>query len=256
MKKYKGGPLPSAARSIQFVHFVDNGKETDARSIFTLAFGEEPDNLHTYLKPFGPQEVWGSANGLRDGLERIVTVQSSRIDIFMRVVPGPESTVIENVEDEIPKIAKALQGMPSPIKGVSRLAVVVDFIQRFDSLDDTNAAIRDRLGTAFPGANQSDFLLQLNVTKVSNVRNHTLNRLVKWTCENVQEFAFQAQPGQTMVKLDASNAVRSFYIFSQLIDVNTVPVAGVDPADQAKLLTEMVAECTWLRTNGKLDRWA
>lgn len=247
-----------SARSVQLAVFTQSSPEVDAQHLFESAFQRSPDAVHKHLRPLGPQQVLSRAEGVDAKAAQQVLVQANRVDfLVMPAAEGPGIPLLANGLEVATRLVEFARDRLH-IKGVNRLALVIDFATLFDNLAEANAYTRRRLGESFPTDNDLDFLIQVNRRK-GGTGPSEMNRLIKWASETVQQFSFVPPPGvsQFAIELSPLDAIKTAYLSAQMVDLNTVPIREtIDYSVQRELLSEMLDEMRWVRSYGGLSKWS
>lgn len=159
------------------------------------------------------------AMGQRTNRQYRVQRQANRLDFFVSCppVPGVSVPLIDDIPAAIIDFKSKFSAACNQLPAVNRLAMVANVSEPAASVSAANQQVAELSGIELPYTDLSDIVLQLNRKKVSpTVANLQFNRVLKWLSESFQ-----------IIEVTAGIPdLRTAYLITVTVDVNTAPVAG------------------------------
>lgn len=245
-----GAILDWQAESVAVSLFVPSHPDMHISNIYREAFDREPTQTNENVQPIGRI---GQAAAASNDRTRVLSLQPGRIDIslngsdinFSPLTNHPPT--LPNIEEAIDEAVRASSKVLKHTSHIQRTALNIRLVKYNKTTVEANREILSVLPFKIRLEEETDFLLQVN--KPSRVAGMAVNRIMRWSVENLQFVtstsplggAFQYTP-QTM---------QQYFSAILHMDFNTVPTNIMLQPDQvASVLADLASEVLKSRKNG------
>ncbi|MGO8425173.1 hypothetical protein ACC807_33530 [Rhizobium ruizarguesonis] len=184
---------------------------------FQAAFQEQSTQINESVHAHGRV---GHAASTGKILTKVAVLQPGRIELQVqgveKIQSNAEPPVIQDITGAIDEVVAAAKRLVPEFDEISRLAVNCRLVKHEHSLIEANKKIVAVVPFKINLESESDFVFQIN--SVAKVSGFSMNRLIKWSVENIQLFAGNPfGPGFTSQQM----LTQFFSAFAHL-DFNTV----------------------------------
>ena len=227
-----------------------------------LTDGLAPDASQTNQMPNPTVPFFSQAQGVFNSQHLTLTISPGRLDlqaIRPDEVAGtpavwPATEAWERLDSLLRKAADS-----KIVEKASRLALNVYLLRASSSAEEAASWLAKKAGVALDIPDPLDLIFQLNRRRESSsLVGVGFNRLLRFSTSTIQQFSMVMPPqggGATIAPTMVQPTEQHFA--NLLVDVNTVPTGReFAPDEQAKLFTELAAECKALGDDGTLKALA
>jgi len=225
------------ARSFQAVWFLAGPPaRIPADEIYRRTFELEPETHFS-----NPGQSIATGNTLTG--EYRIQGQPGRIDLFLlpsastAAVGGPPILILlPHIDAAMEEFSSKLESACSAVGEAYRIALVVTLSAQVETREQATASVLRAIGLSLPFTDGSDLVFQVNRQRALEDNKYTINRLLQWRTETVQQL--------TALAGSASNIMENIYATTFAADINNVPAPQriLSPTDQLWIFREMSAE--------------
>lgn len=208
--------------------------------LFSLAYGVKPTQINENRHPGG----WIGTAGNSDGaVTKTIQIQPGRIDLVIsgaeaEFSSNPSPLSIQDVTVAMDELLAAARKIVSQFNVFVRLAVNCRLARHEKNIKDANKALLSVFPYKIPLDQESDFIFQINNGK--QMPKFFMNRIVKWSVENIQILAATNPFGQ-LSSISSEQLVGNFYSGIVHMDFNSAPSHITWNADQVSEMLDIIS---------------